>query len=345
MRTLLLIYLGSALFFSCKKDQDLSSISETIYVRNKSADMPVYMRGNMSSKVIILIVHGGPGGNGLEYRTGRFSEELEAHYAVAYWDQRGNGMSHGKFKKSEMTIDNMVHDMYAVIKVLKAKYGNDVRVFALGHSWGGTLTAKFMISSGYQYLLTGWIEADGAHDIPKLNVDAIKMFRAVAQEQIALGNNVDNWNGILSWANEVDTNNISVEDGGEINQKAHEVEEWLRSDGVITTEESGGHKNSIFFGPTNPFTSWMIGNQTNSALQVTETLAMTNELHLVSIPCLFLWGKYDFVVPPSLGVDAFNEVNSTNKKLVIFDHSGHSPMADEWEKFAYEVVQFVDAVK
>ncbi len=341
-------YLGIALILltavSCQKKADDLAIQETVFVRNNGADMPVYIRGNIASKVMILVVHGGPGGNGLEYRSGRYVEALEDKYAMAYWDQRGQGMSHGQYAASHVNIEQMVDDLDAVVKVMKAKYGEDLSIVLLGHSWGGTLTAKYMITERLQDNVKAWIEADGAHDIPKLNKDATRMFIAEANTQIAAGNSVDQWQAILDWASAIDTNNISVDQGGEINSKAYEAEGYLRNDGILSSS-SGGITNSLFFGPTNPIISGISGNATSNLLNEVEELSMTDELHKVTIPCLFLWGKYDFVVPPQLGVDAYNEVSSAQKKLVIFESSGHSPMDNEWEKFTQEVIEFVDLVK
>ncbi len=328
---------------ACKKSINEADIYETIFVRTKGNDMPLYLRGNFESGTCILLVHGGPGGSGLEYRSGKFIEAIEKKYGLAYWDQRGQGMSHGTFSSEEVTIENMVVDMKAVINALKDRF-EKIQVVALGHSWGGTLTAKFMITNDNQYLLSGWLESNGAHDIPALNIEAVKLFISEANNQINLGNNTEKWSELLSWASAIDTNNISVEQGGEINSKAREAEQLLLDDGIIQAGESGGTKNSIFFGPTNILTSTISGNRTNGNLSEIETLSMTKELSMVTIPCLFLWGKYDFVVPPALGFGAFNTVQSTNKKLVIFDKSGHSPMDNEWEAYLKEVDQFIESL-
>jgi pimeloyl-ACP methyl ester carboxylesterase len=156
---------------------------------------------------------------------------------------------------------------------------------------------------------------------------------------------VSNWQGILDWANAIDTNNITVEQGGEINSKAHAVERWLEEDGVISSGESGGNKTSLFFGPTNPLTSSLIGGQTSQNLNEIELISMTDELYKVTIPTLVLWGKYDFVVPPSLGHDTFNNISSADKKIVIFDESAHSPMSNEWRKYTDEMIEFIELYK
>ena len=153
------VLLLALLSIGCGRQEIRQNLDDTIWVRNQGADMPVYVHGNLESKVIMLVVHGGPGGNGPEYRSGSYAEDLENKYAIAYWDQRGQGMSHGKYATEEITIETMVDDLRAVILVLKEKY-KGTKVFVYGHSWGGTLTAKFMVTSDYQNLADGWIESN-----------------------------------------------------------------------------------------------------------------------------------------------------------------------------------------
>jgi pimeloyl-ACP methyl ester carboxylesterase len=77
----------------------------------------------------------------------------------------------------------------------------------------------------------------------------------------------------------------------------------------------------------------------------TEAAAMTGRLDEITVPSLFLWGKYDFVVPPALGESAFSLVSSQDKELVVFERSGHSPMDTEPEGFVVAVEGFVERNK
>tara|TARA_B100000963_G_C22608193_1_gene663604 strand:- start:814 stop:1845 length:1032 start_codon:yes stop_codon:yes gene_type:complete len=340
-------YIYSALLIifliSCKKE-DLTKVDEVFWVRNHGADMPVHIHGNLTNSVVLLIVHGGPGGSGLDYRSGKYTVPLENKYAVAYWDQRGQGMSHGRYTNAELTVDKMVSDLDAVIRVLKNKY-NDAKIVVLGHSWGGTLTAKYMVSGNVHSSVTAWVESNGAHDVPKLNRDAINMFKTVANNQITLGNNMSNWSEVLDWVNSLDTNNISDNESQEINSKGFEVENWLIEDGLIKASESGGNEVPYLTGPVNPLTSLISGGITNFKLSPEiEQISLTEQLHKVTIPTLVLWGKYDFVVPPTLGYDTYNNISSTRKKIVIFEKSGHSPMDNEWELFSNAIISFIDSL-
>lgn len=340
---LFLIVSFTIILFSCKKNKD-SKLNETIYLRRNGADMPAYIHGNSSEKVFVVVLHGGPGGNGLEYRTGSFSEEMEKNYVMVYFDQRGQGMSQGRYSDDEISIDEMVKDVRALALMLKNKYGQDSKLFLFGHSWGGTLGSATMVTADYQHLFNGWIEVDGAHDLILLYTSAIKMFKRVGNEQIQLGNNTSYWQGVLTEVNKLDTN---VVDHSYLNQEGFKAEEKLAEDGFITkgSPSKGSLTNSVVI--NNPITSKVSGNFTSAELEKKgmEMFSVSDKLHLITIPTLLLWGSYDFVVPPELGHDALSKISSTNKKLVLFETSGHSPMDNEAEKFTNEVKAFIELNK
>jgi pimeloyl-ACP methyl ester carboxylesterase len=87
----LLLFIG--LVLSCNRSAFTSG--EVLYLRHKGADMPAYVYGNTSSNTFILLLHGGPGGSGLEYRSGIYAEMLEEEVGMIYWDQRGQGNAQG----------------------------------------------------------------------------------------------------------------------------------------------------------------------------------------------------------------------------------------------------------
>ena len=334
--------------FSCQKEDSLI-ISDDFRVRNENADMPVYVHGNVSEKIFIVFIHGGPGDSGYANRAGKAAAELEKKYAMVYWDQRGQGMSEGKTKPEDITIDLMVEDVHAIVKVLKYKYGKDIKIFLLGHSWGGTLGTAYLLKNNYQNEINGWIEVDGSHDFPKINNDAIKMFINVGKEQIKLNHNIENWQNIVSWAEQVDTTDLSRDLIIEINGKAHSVEKYLSEDNVLQKEDKKTLRDLSVFYHQNTITRIFSGYYTfmgnDKFFDEVVNNSFTSELHKITLPCLFLWGKYDFVVPSSLGYDAFNRVNTTDKKLIIFEKSGHSPMLNQSTKFIDVVTDFIETHK
>ncbi|MFT5512412.1 MAG: pimeloyl-ACP methyl ester carboxylesterase, partial [Bacteroidia bacterium] len=292
--TILLMALGCG-------DVDLKQ-SDVLYLRNKGADMPAYVYGNVASNKFMILLHGGPGGNSLEYRGGRYVEDLEKEIAVVYWDQRGQGNSRGNNYTEELTIDLLLDDLDQLVVLLKHQYGENINLFLYGHSWGGTYGTKYMMSDKRQAQFNGWIESNGAHDIPRLNVEAIKMFLAIGQEEVDKGNSVSDWTEILDFAKGVDTLNISDDDGGQINQFGHKAGELITELKVAGDDEF----KMPFRNPSDLVTGSLSGGITANALVQSgiEEIALTDSLYKIKIPTLLLWGKYDFVVPPQLGYDA-----------------------------------------
>ena len=326
---------------SCTKEN--SSTYERFYFKNNGADLAVEVNGNIASNTFILLLHGGPGGSGFEYNTGEYAQTLEEKYAMVYLDQRGQGASQGSYDEAVVTLQQFGDDAYQLTKFLKKKYGAGISVFLMGHSWGGTTGTHALLNTDVQTELKGWIEVDGAHDIPLLNKEAIKMFLEIGNAEISAGNNTEKWQDIVDFAAGVDTNNISVDEGGQINGYGFEAEGLIAQ---IAAGGSGDPSHGLLTSPLTSATNALAGLLTANTINgETEKASMTADLNKITIPSLFLWGKYDFVVPPSLGEMAFNNVSSTKKEVVIFEKSGHSPMDSEPDLFAEKVIQFVELHK
>jgi pimeloyl-ACP methyl ester carboxylesterase len=348
MKYTLLLFWATALFLitACNKEPQVSSeMSETFYLQNNGADMPVFARGNGESKVFILLLHGGPGDGGLKYRGHTYSDLLEKEYAMVYWDQRHQGNSHGHMKTENITIDMMVEDTYALIQTLKSRYGDDISIFLMGHSWGGTLGTAFMLKDDYQHEIKGWIEVDGAHDFPLMNVEIIKMINEIGPSEILVGNNTVEWNEALEFANGLDTNNINFDQAIELNGFAGKLERDLTFLNPKSESNLGAFELN-FTGPNNPMTANV--NVLNLPEEFYEELILfsaTSELEKITIPTLLQWGRYDFKVPPSVGQTTFDAISSADKYLKIYENAGHSPMRYEPELFVEDMIDFIEAFK
>ncbi len=343
----IVLFSFSLLFvLSCSKE-DFNDLSDTLYVRHKGADMPAHIYGNGSEKVFLIILHGGPGGSGFIYRAGTIKSKIEKDYAVVYFDQRGSGMSQGRYSEDGISIDIMAEDVLALVKVIKHKYGDDSRFFLMGHSWGGTLGTAVLLKN--QDVFNGWIEVGGAHDPKGLYFEYIVNHKNVAVEQIDAENNVAYWEGVLDLVDKVDAA-YNGDDFKDMNRKAHNAEEKLTDDKVINEidEDIASQLSATSLFKNNLLTTWWNSANTNSILTdqgLWEDLSYTNRLNEITLPSLLLWGKYDLVVPPKFGQDALDNLGSSAKELVIFEKSGHSPMFLEPDKFADEVIGFMNEHK
>lgn len=330
--------------FSCTSDDNLAQLDATIFVRHKDADMPAYIHGNATDKTFLIILHGGPGGNGLSYRDNAIKTEIEKNCAVVYFDQRGSGMSQGGYNAEDLTIDIMVDDVLALVKVIYHKYGSDSKLFLMGHSWGGTLGSATLIKDESDF--SGWIEVDGAHNPKGLYFEYISNFKNIALEQMEAGNSLSFWEDALDLVANVNPDFYNETDFFKLNIKAHKADDTFRNDNIINKPPETISNNLAF--KYNILTMLWTGDKTQSILRdkgLWETVDYTSNLSEITIPSLVLWGKHDAVVPPYFAQEAFDNLGSSKKELVLFEKSGHSPMFNEPDLFAEKVIQFINENK
>ncbi|MEM6803957.1 MAG: alpha/beta hydrolase, partial [Bacteroidota bacterium] len=178
---------------------------------------------------------------------------------------------------------------------------------------------------------------------PLLNQYAVSMFQFYAKQEIAAGNFVEEWQRIQDFFSGVDSLNITDEESGQINSFGFDAESYLVTS---SGNSSGGSRRWEFLSsPIAPLTV-LISNRTADIIGTeTERTSLTPQLNKIRIPSLFVSGKYDFVVPPRLAESAFEAVSTTEKRLHIFENSGHSPMDTEPEAFANVLIDFIETYK
>lgn len=331
-------------FSSCSKEEmNTNNLSETIFVRHKNADMPAYVRGNINEKVFLITLHGGPGGIGLGF-TGKAYSAIENQYGVVYFDQRGSGNSQGQYKENDISVDIMAEDVLALVKVMKHKFGSDSRFFLLGASWGGALGTATLLKDQRDF--KGWIGEDGAYSPARLYDSYLETFTNTANMQIALGNSVSFWESVIELVSQVDPVN-NLDDFRALNIKTFQAEEKLANDGFINSVENGiGDGETLF--KYNLLTSRWNTGQIQSIFNnqgLFQTVDYTNQLSEITIPSLFISGEYDMVVPVASAQTAFDNIGSSSKELIIFENSGHAPSFSESDRFAAEVLRFINEYK
>lgn len=331
------------LFAGCKKaDVQLSANADDIFwLSNKGADMPVWVKGNTASKVILLFLHGGPGIGAHRY-SGFQTNQLQKPYAVAYWDQRDAGSSAGNNNFGDLSFDLMIEDLEKVIAVLQNRYGNDVEIFLMGHSFGGLLGSGFLIKDNNQKNIKGWIEVDGAHDYPETNTLSRQKLIDSAVVEIAKGNYVTQWTNIKNYC-QGHQPNVSVEVSYKINVYAHEAENYVNINHTTSPVELDAESSPTSFGINLYHLYYTAAGK--RFLQSLEGVSFTNQLYKIKIPSLLIWGQYDFNVPFQSGINALNNLGSGYKHLFIMPHSGHTPMNGDTDLFAQTVIDFVEAVR
>ncbi|WP_029032075.1 alpha/beta fold hydrolase [Salinarimonas rosea] len=106
----------------------------------------VLLRGDARKGRVILYLHGGPGMPVLPLadRIGA-TTTLEQRGVVAYWEQRGTGVTlRSGGSDAAMTIDRYVDDAIALALALKQRYGVS-RVDLFAHSWGTVIGTRALL--------------------------------------------------------------------------------------------------------------------------------------------------------------------------------------------------------
>ncbi|HRB81912.1 MAG TPA: alpha/beta hydrolase [Nitrospira sp.] len=113
-------------------------IQQSEYLAVDGAKLFLMTRGENRGAPILLWLHGGPGG--AERPLFRyFNSELERHFVVAYWDQRGAGRSFdSEADPHQLTVSRHLADLDTVVDHLRQTLGQD-KVVIVGHSWGSML--------------------------------------------------------------------------------------------------------------------------------------------------------------------------------------------------------------
>jgi pimeloyl-ACP methyl ester carboxylesterase len=123
---------------SCVKAHASPSVKRAEYYAANGTKLYLLIRGADRTAPVLLWLHGGPGG--AERPLFRyFNGDLEKHFVVVYWDQRGAGRSFdAKADPHCLTIAQHLADLDVVVNNLRQSLGQD-KVILVGHSWGAAL--------------------------------------------------------------------------------------------------------------------------------------------------------------------------------------------------------------
>lgn len=338
-----LLMMISACIGSCKKETPALSndANDVFWLSNAGADMPVWVKGNTASKVMILFLHGGPGSGSYRF-VGFQTDQLWKNYSFAYWDQRDAGAAAGNSNYANLSVTQMIDDLTKLVELIKYRYGSDMEIFLMGHSFGGLLGCGYLVQNNNQNNIKGWIEVDGAHDYPECDRLERHMLIDTGTSEIQKGHYVSQWQTIVNYCKSHPVRN-SVSIGMQTDDYASDAEDYVNINHTQTSVDLFSVSSPISLG-VNLFKI----DYTDAGKQFLQTLlsaSYTNQLYKINIPSLLIWGQYDFTVPMGCGYDALNRLSSSNKQLVLMPHSGHVPMNGDPDLFAQTVSQFIESVR
>lgn len=113
------------------------SLSEKLFLDVDGSRQGLFLKARDASKPVLLYLHGGMPDYFLD---DRFPSGLEELFVVAWWEQRGSGISYDPAAKGgPPSLDRMVEDTLAVADHLRGRFGV-AKVYLMAHS-GGSFVA------------------------------------------------------------------------------------------------------------------------------------------------------------------------------------------------------------
>jgi pimeloyl-ACP methyl ester carboxylesterase len=354
----LILFFIILLFGCCTNNTNMDN-DNFYYVEHKGANFPVWVKGNIDSQTFVVFLHGGPGETAFIYPYITVIEEMENDYAFVFWDQRNAGQSFGNPDPSTLNMAQFVEDTDVIIQSIIDLY--DVSsIFLIGHSWGGQLGQKYLLSSYKDDLIKGWIDMDGANGFDHIYTHgrqwALTEIPNLLTEDSLASDKRTTLEEALVWYQ----NNPHVyraEDSSSVF-----FERFIQHGQYI--KAAGGYEYNVgamdniissmpIFDPSEPvdlfhylgsgsglFSNWPTSDIVN--------IIDADDLSLMTTPTLLISGKYDGIVPLSIAQEKFaalSSLGSNDKSLVIFDKSGHTPMVEEGDKWKITVQSFIETYR
>lgn len=262
----------------------------------------------------LLVLHGGPGGRICGYSR---LDALGKERPVIRYDQLGSGRSGRPDDLSLWTVERFVEELHVVRQELGLG-----QMHLLGHSWGGALAAAYVLEKGTDGIASVilsspllstplWIE-----DANFLRSQLPEDVRQTLSEHEAAGT----------------TDSKEYQAATEVFYKRHvfggeQPESPAECDGA----PSGHFVYEHMWGPTE--------------FHATGTLIdfdLTDRLHEIDVPVLFIAGQFDEARPER--VAEFQKLIPGSKLTIILD-AAHSTLSRKPEEYRKVVENFLDSVE
>lgn len=327
---------------SCTKPSLFSEkASSNFFLKNDCATMPILVEGNTMSKVFCIVLHGGPGDSGIQsFNSSNAFLKVENPFAMVYFDQRAAGISQGNCNGDDLRIADFVKDIDKLILLLESIYGSDIKIFILGHSWGGTLGLEYVINGEQRAKVKGYILCNGSHNIPMLSNEEKKVIAYYSEQQIGYGNNVAEWQAIQDKVKDLDP--TLFDDRLTILMESYRTKALFEDvDSILIPDIKADGITSLLANSLLTSQNVLVNNNRTF---YEELMAYDNSpfLEQVETPVGLFWGKFDLVHPSIMAETIHDLLVNSESELFYFKQSFHAPMIIENELFQTMMIEFID---
>ena len=287
-------------------------------------EQTVLLRGNDRRNPILLYVHGGPGASQMPIaRT--YSDELEKHFVIAHWDQRGAGASCAGVDWNTLSLDQIVNDTIE----LAEKLGQGRKIFMIGHSWGslvGVWAVQRRPDLFHAYVGTGQL-------VHRDRQEQISYDWVVAQAQAA---------GDTEALNELATIHPPYTTQAEFTLQRR----WLGKyhGDIYQVEKEEALLPTEIFGPEYSLATKIryqdcFDKSREYLLKDRLNIDLLSDIHQLQVPVFFFLGRHDYNTPTSLVEEWAAQLQAPHVEIVWFENDGHSLSIEAPEEFQTRLIE------
>jgi len=300
-------------------------VPEKVFADINGVRQGMFIQGTDAAHPVLLFMHGGLP----EYfLTERYPTGLENDFTVAWWEQRGAGLSYSRgIPPESMTMEQFIADTLSVTDYLRDRFGKE-KIYLMAHSGGtfiglqaaarsperygayvGVAQMVHQLESerrAYEYMLGRFRQAGNDRMVHKLEAAPVTMAGGTPAAYLRVRDRAMHSLGVGT---------------------AHDMTSVLR--GIIwpsltSPHYTPGEKARLWRGKRSSGVSalWDEMLDVDLAERVTE----------LALPAYFFHGVCDYTVNYQLAQDYVEALKAPLKGFYTFERSAHSPMLEEPQK-------------
>jgi pimeloyl-ACP methyl ester carboxylesterase len=284
----------------------------------------ISIRGTDVNHPLLLFLHGGPGSANLSKLRNQ-CPELEEHFVVVNWDQRGAGKTYAPWVTgSDLTLEQLRQDTHQLVGYLRGRFGGR-KIYLMGFSWG-TVLGLWTVND-YPEDFYAFISASQEVSYPEGEKLSLAYVQQVAR----------------------DTNNQAAMQELARIDPAYHTDDWydqlmrqrkwlLAFGGVYHTASSYNHEVWMMLKAPEysfiDFAMWPLSSSKSLQTLWPELMPLNffESVRRVDVPVYFLVGRHDYNAPFELTAAYYEHLQATQgKQLIWFDDSAHDLFFDQPE--------------
>ena len=301
------------------------SISEKAFADINGVRQGMFIQSKDPAHPVLLCLHGGLP----EYfLTERYPTGLENYFTVAWWEQRGAGLSYSSgIPPGTMTLEQFIADTLSVTNYLRNRFGKK-KIYLMAHS-GGTFIGLQAVAQAP--------ELYGAY------IGVAQMVRQLESERLAYEYMLRRFTqaGDSKMVRRLEAAPVTMT-GGTPRAYLAVRDRAMHRLGVGTTHDMKSVLSGVFwpslcspqYSPAEKIRLWRAKRSSGVSVLWDEILAtdLAERVTELALPTYFFHGIYDYTVSYQLALDYFGRLKAPLKGFYSFDRSAHSPVMEEPEK-------------